>query len=73
MLKYKYYRPSLTPEPATRNASPAQSFKGSTSSLASSSDGTARRRKKKPAPPPPKLEAPKAEVNKVRFLINFVE
>jgi hypothetical protein len=60
MLKYKYCRHSTTPEPSPRslsnNNSPGHSFKGSTSSLASSSDGMSLRRKKKaPAPPPPKV------------------
>lgn len=58
MLKHKYYRHSITPEPTPRanlsnHTSPGHSFKGSTSSLASSSDGMTMRRKKKKAPPPP--------------------
>ncbi|KAL7028192.1 hypothetical protein ACKWTF_005747 [Chironomus riparius] len=46
---------SITPEPMPRfnHNSPVHSFKGSTSSLASSSDGTMSRRKKKKAPAPP--------------------
>ncbi|CAO1389606.1 unnamed protein product [Diamesa serratosioi] len=48
---------SSTPEPTPRNLShhnsPGHSFKGSTSSLASSTDGLSLRRKKKKAPPPP--------------------
>ncbi|XP_070506127.1 protein-methionine sulfoxide oxidase mical3b isoform X2 [Chironomus tepperi] len=46
---------SITPEPMPRinHNSPGHSFKGSTSSLASSSDGTMSRRKKKKAPAPP--------------------
>lgn len=39
--------------PRVNHYSPGQSFKGSTSSLASSSDGTIMRRKKKKAPAPP--------------------
>ncbi|CRL04638.1 CLUMA_CG017705, isoform A [Clunio marinus] len=49
---------STTPEPSQRSLSgysPGHSFKGSTSSLASSSDGMTLRRKKKKAPPPPAL------------------
>jgi hypothetical protein len=55
MLKHKYSRHSITPEPMPRfnHNSPGHSFKGSTSSLASSSDGTMSRRKKKKAPAPP--------------------
>ena len=55
MLKHKYSRHSITPEPMPRfnHNSPVHSFKGSTSSLASSSDGTMSRRKKKKAPAPP--------------------
>lgn len=59
MLKHKYCRPSITPEPSlrtnfTNSPETSQSFKGSTSSLASSSDGLAfRRKKKKKAPLPP--------------------
>lgn len=59
MLKHKYCRPSLTPEPSLRTNftnSPAHSFKGSTSSLASSTDGLGfRRKKKKKAPLPPTI------------------
>lgn len=47
----------MTPEPTPRSLSnhnsPGHSFKGSTSSLASSYDGMSLRRKKKKAPAPP--------------------
>ncbi|CAO1413553.1 unnamed protein product [Diamesa hyperborea] len=53
---------STTPEPQPRNQShhnsPGHSFKGSTSSLASSTDGLSLRRKKKKAPPPPPTAMP---------------
>lgn len=56
MLKHKYYRVSITPEPSLRTnltCSPGHSFRGSTSSLASSTEGSTMRRKKKKAPLPP--------------------
>lgn len=67
MLKYKYSRHSTTPEPQPRNHShhnsPGHSFKGSTSSLASSTDGLSLRRKKKKAPPPPPIAQPTSMIN----------
>lgn len=83
MLKHKYCRPSITPEPSLRSnltSSPAHSFKGSTSSLASSTDGLGMRRKKKKAPLPPTSNIAATldikstendEINKVEDLIYF--
>ena len=71
MLKYKYYRQPTTPEPTPRRLShhnsPGHSFKGSTSSLASSTDGLSLRRKKKKAPPPPPM-APTSMLNVIDSL-----
>lgn len=76
MLKYKYCRSSVTPEPTPRSLSnhhsPGHSFKGSTSSLSSSTDGMSLRRKKKKAPAPPvpipTLNVVETSMTKVRFV-----
>lgn len=66
----------MTPEPSPRSLSnhnsPGHSFKGSTSSLASSSDGMTLRRKKKKAPPPPATAIINGEVkvSQKRLLLN---
>lgn len=75
MLKHKYCRPSSTPEPSIRTNftnSPAQSFKGSTSSLASSTDGLGFRRKKKKAPLPPTISINSTNTLEVTSIDNEV-
>lgn len=75
MLKHKYCRTSITPEPLPRfgYASPGHSFKGSTSSLASSNEGTIMRRKKKkaPAPPVPKVALESHDGTAETVMVNF--